>query len=144
MGNALLETVICSLQQCLNAMSGIHSQLMNSQKIKKFANCLYNNEVPQSWKSSSYASLKSLSNWSADLFARCDFFCQWLKTGKPKVFWLGAFMHPTALLSALLQSTAKRQSVSIDALCWDCSVINNENDLQGLSIQMHPKEGAYI
>merc|ERR1712154_95861 len=103
-----------------------------------------NDKVPSHWMSASYSSVKSLSNWSVDLIARCNFFSDWLKKGKPKVFWLGAFIFPNALLTALLQLTARHQSVSIDSLCRDCSVINNRNDSDGQSIQMHPKEGAYI
>ena len=39
---------------------------------------------------------------------------------------------------------ARRQSIAIDNLKWEFNVINNVNDLNGESIQMHPKEGAYI
>ena len=55
-----------------------------------------------------------------------------------QVFWLSGFTYPTGFLTALLQTSARRNGVSIDTLAWEFPVLNQPAD----SITAHPKEGA--
>jgi hypothetical protein len=57
-----------------------------------------------------------------------------------QVFWLPGFTYPTGFLTALLQTTARKNGLAIDSLSWEFPILN-----QSLaSITSHPKEGAYL
>ncbi len=58
----------------------------------------------------------------------------------PKVFWLSGFTYPTGFLTAVLQTTARRNGIPIDTLSFEYNIINAaEADIAG-----PPKEGVYI
>jgi dynein heavy chain len=59
--------------------------------------------------------------------------------GAPKVFWMAGFTFPTGFLTALMQSSARKNGVSIDNVGWDFLIVNAPE----ASINMHPKEGGY-
>lgn len=58
----------------------------------------------------------------------------------PKVFWLGGFTFPSGFLTALQQSSSRRNSIPIDMLGWEFVILNQEE----AAITVYPKEGAYI
>ena len=64
------------------------------------------------------------------------FFCRAI----PKVFWLSGFTFPSAFLTALQQSTSRRNGIPIDILGWEFIVLNQDE----ASISVYPKEGAYV
>lgn len=138
--NQLLNTVRDSLILVKKGMQGL---VVISPELEQVCQALYNGKVPNMWKQW-YPSLKTLSTWTRDLCLRIKQLQDWSYSGRPKVFWLSGFTFPTGFLTALLQSMARRQGVAIDHLSWEFNVINNPDDLNGETIQMNPKEGAYI
>jgi dynein heavy chain len=58
----------------------------------------------------------------------------------PKVFWLSGFTYPTGFLTAVLQTTARRNGLAIDTLEFEFPIMN-ETEAQ---IKEGPKEGVYI
>jgi dynein heavy chain len=95
--------------------------------------------VPDAW-GFCYPSLKPLGSWMRDLVERCQFMNTWIETALPKVFWLTAFTYPTGFLTALLQTTARKNGIAIDTLNWEFPIQGADEG----SIAQHPKEGAYI
>jgi len=95
--------------------------------------------VPDAW-SFCYPSTKPLGSWMRDLVLRCEFMTNWINTALPKVFWMTAFTYPTGYLTALLQTTARKNGIAIDTLNWEFPIQNQEE----AAIGQHPKEGAYI
>lgn len=95
--------------------------------------------VPDAW-SFCYPSTKPLGPWMRDLVARCEFMDQWITTAQPKVFWLTAFTYPTGFLTALLQTTARKNGIAIDTLNWEFPIQTADE----AGIAQHPKEGAFI
>merc|ERR1719300_1928155 len=120
------------------------------------ARCIEADRVPQRWQQSlsrpspsGSASIAihggvSLKEWTSSLRRRCDQLSKWSSYGKPKVFWLSGFQFVSRFLMALKQSMAKRQSVAIQQIEWEFNVINNAEDSEGRTLQMHPKQGAYV
>ena len=94
-------------------------------------------QVPEAW-GFCYPSQKPLGSWMRDLVLRCGQMRTWVETELPKVFWLSGFTYPTGFLTALLQTSARRNGVAIDSLSWEFPVLNQPTD----SITSHPKEGA--
>ncbi|ETO04867.1 dynein heavy chain, cytosolic [Reticulomyxa filosa] len=130
---------------------GVQGSIVLSSEMEDSCLKLYNNKVPDMWKNF-YPSLKSLGGWIVDLKLRVHQLHSWayhtvlciVLRGKPKVFWLSGFMFPSSFLTVLLQVVARKQKIAIDHLNWEYNVINDRDDLNGDTIQMHPKEGAYI
>lgn len=102
-------------------------------------NSLYDGKVPVSWLSA-YPSMKPLASWTPDLIDRIEQLNVWGFQGIPKCFWLGGLTYPTSMLTAMLQASARKNQVSVDALSFDFVVQSGEES----SITALPKEGAYI
>ena len=71
---------------------------------------------------------------------RCEQIRSWIDEKMPFVFWLSGFTYPTGLLTALLQTSARKNGAPIDSLTWEFPVLNQEES----SITQYPKEGAYM
>lgn len=68
-------------------------------------------------------------------------FTEWsVNQRPPTIFWMSGFSFPTGFLTAVLQSTARRNNIPIDALAWEFVV----QTLDDVNIVEPPKEGAYI
>ena len=58
--------------------------------------------------------MKPLASWARDLVQRVEMFSKWATSAKvPIVFWLAAFTFPTGFLTAVLQTSARLNNVSI-------------------------------
>uniref|UniRef100_K3W7J7 Dynein heavy chain C-terminal domain-containing protein n=1 Tax=Globisporangium ultimum (strain ATCC 200006 / CBS 805.95 / DAOM BR144) TaxID=431595 RepID=K3W7J7_GLOUD len=65
---------------------------------------------------------------------------KWANHALPSVFWLSGFTYPTGFLTALLQTAARKNGISIDSLNWEFIVINQNE----AALTQGPKDGAYI
>ena len=86
--------------------------------------------------------MKPLGAWTRDLLQRIEQLKKWIDEGYPKVYWLSGFTYPTGFLTAVLQTTARKNSVPIDTLSFEFQVVNM--DEEELALQGPPKEGVYI
>lgn len=80
----------------------------------------YSYPLPQSDLTSAYhffqayPSLKPLAAWTRDLVLRVEQFAKWAETAHPPtIFWMSAFTFPTGFLTAVLQTSARANAVSI-------------------------------
>lgn len=71
-----------------------------------------------------YPSLKPLASWTRDLVQRVEHFEKWASTAHPPIiFWMSAFTFPTGFLTAVLQTCARQNNVSLCfASSWFCSL----------------------
>lgn len=61
-----------------------------------------------------YPSQKPLAAWTRDLALRVEQFEVWASRARPPViFWLSGFTFPTGFLTAVLQSSARQNNVSL-------------------------------
>lgn len=135
--NILLAALGSSLK---GLESGIQGITLITSELEDVFNAMLAGRVPDAW-GSSYPSVKPLGSWVRDLMERIDFIQGWLDNGQlPKVFWLAGFTYPTGFLTGLLQTTARKNGVSIDALSWEFPVLATE--IAGVA--QGPKEGAYM
>ena len=88
-------------------------------------NKVLNGLVPPSWLSA-YPSLKPLASWSRDLITRWQQLMDWCEKGTPRVFWLAGFTYPTGFLTALMQTAARANNVSVDTLSWEFPIVSME------------------
>jgi dynein heavy chain, axonemal len=98
-----------------------------------------NGKVPPLWLKA-YPSLKPLGSWTRDLLQRIEQLARWVEGTYPACYWLSGFTYPTGFLTAVLQTTARKNSVPIDALSFDYSMIN----INPADITIAPKEGVHV
>lgn len=85
--------------------------------------------------------MKPLASWTRDLVLRVEQFQKWALTAHaPTIFWMSAFTFPTGFLTAVLQTAARMNSVSVDTLSWEFSVMTVDDS----NITGPPKDGVYI
>ncbi|KAK9823872.1 hypothetical protein WJX72_006072 [[Myrmecia] bisecta] len=134
--NSLLSTM---RQSCRDLQAGLRGLVVMSADLDDIADALFNAKVPGAWLKA-YPSLKPLGAWTRDLQARLDQLTKWVDDTYPNVYWLSGFTYPTGFLTAVLQTTARRNSIPIDSLAFEFSVVNVEEK----ELLHPPKEGVYI
>ena len=134
--NLLLGIIKSTL---VDLQKGIQGLVVITADLEQVFNSLFDAKVPEAW-SFCYPSLKPLGSWMQDLIARCAQMKEWAHRQMPPVLWLSGFTYPTALFTALLQFSARKNGVPINVLDFEFPVVSSEAS----SIQEPPAEGAYI
>lgn len=132
----LIELVVRSLH---DLQKGIKGLVVISPELELMLEALHTATVPRAWHSA-YPSMKPLGPWTRDLGQRIAQLSKWAAEDSPRVFWLSGFTFPVGFLTALLQLSARRNGVPIEALTWDFVVMGANEQ----AINLKPKEGAYI
>ncbi|XP_032239531.2 dynein axonemal heavy chain 6 isoform X3 [Nematostella vectensis] len=141
----LLQVIHTSLSSLRQAVKGT---LVMSEALEQAFEALLNNQVPLEWKKHSYESCKPLGSWVDNLVKRVDFFACWLELvpvsrddiargvregsvtpsaqafarQHPRAYWLPAFFHPQAFLTAVLQTHSRMRNVPLDSLAFEYKV----------------------
>ncbi|CAH8839691.1 unnamed protein product [Trichobilharzia szidati] len=119
---------------------GIQGLVVMSSELEQIFTSIFDGHVPEQW-SKTYSSMKPLGSWSRDLAARVELFAKWARTAhQPKLFWIGAFTFPTGFLTAVLQTAARKNNVSVDSLSWEFTVLATSD----ANVLVAPKDGVYI
>ncbi|XP_018428368.1 PREDICTED: dynein heavy chain 2, axonemal [Nanorana parkeri] len=135
--NALLSTIRSSL---LDLEYGIQGLVVMSTELEEIFTYIHDARVPPLWEKA-YPSLKPLAAWTRDLASRVEMFARWAETARPPVlFWLSAFTFPTGFLTAVLQSAARQNNVSVDSLSWEFIVSTVDDN----NLVYPPKDGVWI
>ncbi|KAL4716928.1 hypothetical protein ACJJTC_012739, partial [Scirpophaga incertulas] len=80
-------------------------------------------KVPAIWSNRAYPSLLGLSAWFVDLLLRLRELETWATDFVlPASVWLAGFFNPQSLLTAIMQSTARRYELPLDKMCLQCDV----------------------
>jgi dynein heavy chain, axonemal len=88
-----------------------------------------------------YASLNGLSAWYADLLLRIKELESWTSDfNLPSSVWLPGFFNPQSFLTAIMQSTARKNELPLDRMCLVCEVTKKQKE----EVTQAPREGAYI
>lgn len=132
------------LLQCIHTFldaleRGIEGAVVITPELENVYSAILLNKVPKAW-SFCYPSSKPLASWTQELQMRCEQLCKWANVGLPTVFWLTGFTYPTQFLTALLQITARKNGISIDALNWEFLIINQSES----ALITPPADGAYV
>lgn len=113
-------------------------------------NALFLDQVPPIWTARAYPSLLGLTSWFVDLLMRLreletwstDFvvgannrvilFREWhfdeFRLQLPSCVWLAGFFNPQSLLTAIMQSTARRNELPLDKMCLVCDVTKKQKE----------------
>ncbi|KEP63814.1 UNVERIFIED_CONTAM: ATPase family associated with various cellular activities (AAA) domain-containing protein [Hammondia hammondi] len=136
--NALLQLVRTSLLEVQQALAG---NTLMSAAIEETHDALVEHRVPRGWTAASYASVKPLAAWFADLAQRVEHIREWMTRGAPKSFWLPAYFRPDALLAATIQTHARKHKIPLDSLTLKATVTKARTPDQ---LDASPPRGIYI
>lgn len=111
--------LIASVRNGCGALAkGIKGLVVMSSDMDVMFDALGASKVPPAWLKA-YPSLKPLGAWTRDLQQRLGELQSWIDVGYPKVYWIAGFTYPTGFLTAVLQTTARRNGIPIDTLGWE-------------------------
>ncbi|KAI8847268.1 dynein heavy chain and region D6 of dynein motor-domain-containing protein [Chytridium lagenaria] len=85
-----------------------------SAKLDELANALFNGALPPMWRSAAPQTEKGLGSWMAHFEKRYNQYQSWIKNGEPIVIWLSGFHVPEAYITALVQTTCRRNGWPLD------------------------------
>jgi len=134
--NNMLAGVRKDLTELRKAVKGT---VVMTQALEEVFMCLFDSRIPAKWLQG-YPSLKSLAPWARDLVERVKQLSDWATGTYPVVYNMGYFTFPTGFLTAVLQTSARKNSVPIDVLSWEFVV----NTTEAKEIMAPPKEGVYV
>ncbi|XP_006863561.1 PREDICTED: dynein heavy chain 2, axonemal [Chrysochloris asiatica] len=135
--NKLIEIILFSLTDLEKGIQGV---IVMSTSLEEIFNCIFDAHVPPLW-GKAYPSQKPLAAWTRDLAMRVEQFELWASRARPPViFWLSSFTFPTGFLTAVLQSSARQNSISVDSLSWEfiVSTVDDSN------LVYPPKDGVWV
>ena len=120
------------LQGALNMSAGMETLLQN----------LFSAKVPPTWTKAAYASLKSLVPWWADMQDRVGQLTDWSDTLiLPKSVWISGLFNANAFLTAINQTTARRDGLPLDTMdtLVDVTQVMDPSSQEG-----PPEDGATV
>ena len=136
--NNLLDFIKSSLIKLQRGLKGL---IVMDEELEHLNQRVLANKIPESWLAHSFPSILTLHSYMEDLSHRIQFLDNWIRTGRPTVFKVGAFFHPEEFLTAVLQVYARKHVVPFDSLTWQTTVLNT---LDPSSFTEPPEEGIYI
>ena len=120
---------------------GLKGELTITNDMEDLGNSLFFDQVPPSWSKRAYASLNGLSNWYADLILRIKELEAWTSDfSLPASVWLPGFFNPQSFLTAIMQSTARKNELPLDRMSLACEVTKKTRD----ELTSPPRDGANI
>ncbi|NXK67744.1 DYH9 protein, partial [Sylvietta virens] len=146
---------VVALQECerMNALTaeirrslaelqlGLKGELTMTSDMESLQNSLFLDMVPESWLRRSYPSTASLGSWFADLLARISQLEAWTRDfSLPSTLWLGGLFSPQSLLTAVMQTAARRNKWPLDRMVLQCDVTKRSRE----DFASAPREGAYV
>ncbi|XP_066096637.1 dynein axonemal heavy chain 11 isoform X2 [Saccopteryx bilineata] len=136
--NALLREMRASLQQL---DLGLKGELTLSPAVEAQQSALSYDTVPDTWSKLAYASTYGLAQWFNNLLLRCRELDTWTQDlALPAVVWLSGFFNPQSFLTAIMQTTARKNEWPLDKMCLAVDVTKKTKEEYGHP----PREGAYL
>nr|XP_026486610.1 dynein beta chain, ciliary [Vanessa tameamea] len=125
---------------------GLKGELTITSDMEELENALFLDQVPAIWGNRAYPSLLGLSAWFVDLLLRLRELETWATDFVlPTSVWLGGFFNPQSLLTAIMQSTARRYELPLDKMCLQCDVTKKmKEDFTIADSRSAPRDGAYV
>ncbi|XP_059689361.1 dynein axonemal heavy chain 9-like [Gavia stellata] len=116
-------------------------ELTMTSDVENLQNALLLDTVPESWIKRAHPSTASLGTWFADLLTRVKELEAW--TGDfslPSSVWLAGFFNPQSVLTAIMQSTARKNEWPLDKMALQRDVTKKNRE----DFASPPREGAYV
>ncbi|GLG99541.1 Dynein heavy chain, cytoplasmic [Gryllus bimaculatus] len=120
---------------------GLKGELTISKDMELLMDDLFIDKVPQTWMAKAYPSMLTLGPWFADFLLRLRELEGWTNDFMlPASVWLSGFFNPQSFLTAIMQSTARKNDWPLDRMCLSCDVTKKQKD----DFTSPPREGANV
>ncbi|XP_037595504.1 dynein heavy chain 9, axonemal isoform X5 [Cebus imitator] len=121
---------------------GLKGELTMTSHMENLQNALYFDMVPESWARRAYPSTTGLAAWFLDLLNRIKELEAWTASDftMPSTVWLTAFFNPQSFLTAIMQSTARKNEWPLDQMALQCDVTKKNRE----EFRSPPREGVYV
>uniref|UniRef100_A0A0A9W8L3 Dynein beta chain, ciliary n=1 Tax=Lygus hesperus TaxID=30085 RepID=A0A0A9W8L3_LYGHE len=120
---------------------GLKGELTITSDMEILQESLYVDKVPEAWANKAYPSNLGLAAWFVDQQLRQKELEVW--TGDfilPATIWLGGLFNPQSFLTAIEQTTARRNEWPLDKMCLQFDVTKRIRE----EFSSAPREGAYL
>jgi dynein heavy chain len=120
---------------------GLKGDLTMTEPMERLLRALAIDAVPASWRNLAYPSLRPLGSWLQNLLQRVQQLIEWTADmGVPKVVWLPGLFNPQSFLTAVMQTTARRNDWPLDKTVIITEVTKKQPD----QIEAPSRDGAFI
>jgi dynein heavy chain len=94
-----------------------------------------------SWRNLAYPSLRPLGSWLSNLRARAAQLTEWTADlGVPRVVWLSGLFNPQSFLTAVMQTTARRNDWPLDKTVLVTEVTKKSPE----TVDAPSRDGAFV
>ncbi|TPX70381.1 hypothetical protein SpCBS45565_g01824 [Spizellomyces sp. 'palustris'] len=137
-----MSTLTTEIRRSLRELQlGLKGDLTITEHMEALMNSLFMNAVPVSWEKLAYPSLQGLAAWYADLLQRIKELESWVSEFQlPSVVWLSGLFNPQSFLTAIMQTTARKNEWPLDRMILSVDVTKKSKE----EFSGAPREGAYI
>nr|CAD7423389.1 unnamed protein product [Timema monikensis] len=133
-----MNTLTNELKRSLKELDlGLKGELTITTEMEMLQDSLFMDNVPGNWTLKAYPSMMTLGPWVADLQLRIKELETWFIRLHPTKY---GFFNPQSFLTAIMQSTARKNEWPLDRMCLQCDVTRKQKD----EFTAAPREGAYI
>merc|ERR1719270_1997030 len=138
-----MNLLVAEMRRSLKELDlGLKGELTITSDMEDLSNALFFDQVPPAWTKKAYDSLNGLSAWYADLLLRIKELEGWTSDfNLPSSVWLPGFFNPQSFLTAIMQSTARKNELPLDKMCLVCEVTKK---LTREEIPSAPRDGANV
>ncbi|KAI9189963.1 hypothetical protein H9P43_001396 [Blastocladiella emersonii ATCC 22665] len=120
---------------------GLKGDLTITEAMEALMNAIFFGSIPASWEKLAYPSLNQFAAWYADLLQRIKELEQWVAEFQlPAVVWLPGLFNPQSFLTAIMQTTARKNEWPLDRMVLTVEVLKKPKE----ECTAPPREGAYI
>lgn len=120
---------------------GLKGDLTMSEPMERLMVALADDHVPAGWADAAWPSLRPLSSWMLNLQARVAQLADWTADlTPPKSVWLSGLFNPQSFLTAVMQTTARRNDWPLDKTVLVTEMTKRYPD----QIDAPSRDGAFV
>lgn len=120
---------------------GLRGDLQMSDRMEQLQSALAEDRVSPTWENKAYPSKRPLGLWFINLLERYRQLSDWtVELGVPKCTWISGLFNAQSFLTAVTQTTARRNDWPLDKMTTQVDVQKKTVD----DISSGAKDGAYI
>ena len=115
----VVNTLLVEMRRSLVELNmGFAGQLTMSDAMEKLMSSLIKNEVPKTWASIAWPSLRNLSSWCSNLSTRLSMLADWAldPIDVQGVTWISGLVNPQSFLTAIMQTAAQATGSPLSSL----------------------------
>ena len=120
---------------------GLRGDLQMSDRMEQLQAALAEDRVSVGWESKAYPSKRPLGLWFVNFLERHRQLSDWtVELGVPRCTWISGLFNPQSFLTAVTQTTARKNDWPLDKMAMQTDVQKKTVD----EISAPSKEGAFI